>query len=110
MIFQITDPEVAKAQGTIGVGTNKQKSIFGDIRMNVYKEPKKSKMAEALKELAMDSKDPMAMIEMPIEDLSTDLPNVAVGLDGGMSPKVKVKMSDVAIPQEDRVDLSEVVK
>lgn len=100
------EPSFIGAQGSIGVGVNGgQKAIFSRIVMTPIRIKKEEAASEALKEMSLGLvtlKGPK--LNMPMDELTPEsvlsapsIPNVAIGLDGGMAPnepEVKLDVSE----------------
>lgn len=97
--------DVDKGEGTFGFGTNKQKAYFSDVSMKPLKVPKAEKTKVETEELlalvnnmkiagpdgpnvpGADAPD----MELPAAASAEtpELPGAALGLDGGMAPKIE---------------------
>lgn len=107
---------LAQTQGTVGMGTNKQKAVFGNVRVEPIrlKKPEPAMDTEMLKELgSTDSSLAMSGVGLPnggdeispnmVVDVGS-LPGAALGKNGGMAPKSE------GVSQETKVVLQDVVK
>lgn len=108
IIAQVNDHGLGKTEGSIAVGTNRQKAVFTDISINAMR-VKKEKQQEDMKEMAV-AMSAVTDMEMPAVEVTVDTPDtppVALGINGGMAPKVKVTDSNVPIIAEDKVNMDE---
>jgi len=105
-VMSLNGFDVEKGEGTFGFGTNKQVAFFSDISMQPIPQPKSEK-AKIEKEdllalvagingpkLNVDGPNvnaPTPSVELPpsVSVASPELPNAALGLDGGMAPKIE---------------------
>lgn len=102
----MNEPSFVGSQGSIGVGVNGgQKAIFSRMVMTPIRIKKEEAASESLKEMSVNIAGPTMNLKMPMAELtpesvmfpSASLPNVAIGLDGGMAPnepEVKLDVSE----------------
>lgn len=108
IIAQVHDSGLGKAVGSMAVGTNRQKAVFTDLGINalrVKKEKQQDDMKEMAVAMAAAESAEMPAVEVTVE--TPDTPPVALGINGGMAPIVKVTDSNVPIIAEDKVNMDE---
>lgn len=100
---------VDTSQGSIGMGTNKQKAVFGNIRIEPIRLKKPEPSTQSDLKLDIDLENDSASIDAPevkpvdvVENPS--ISPVALGRNGGMAPKKQ------QISQEAALEISDVVK
>lgn len=87
--------EVDLGEGVFGIGTNKQTAYFSDLRMSPIRVPKAEKKLVDKEELMkmVDSLGggPDVDAELPVAPVmeTPELPTPALGMDGGMAPKIE---------------------
>jgi len=108
-LIEFTDSSLPKQKGSIGMGTNKQKAVFSDISTKPIRVKRKVAVdvemtVEMGKQDGVDA-DP-ASIELSPEAVTnnTAVPNVALGLNGGMAAKT----DDMS--QEEKINIEECLK
>lgn len=107
LVYTLKEPLFKGTQGSIGVGVNGgQKAIFSRIVMTPIRIKKEEAAAEGLKEMAINLEGPKLSIQGPSIGVeltpesvmkAPSIPNVAIGLDGGMAPnepEVKLDVSE----------------
>lgn len=97
--------QLDKTEGTIGMGTNKQKAAFGMVKVEPIrlKKPELAVETAALKEMDVGGA-PAAEISPAMVVDNGNVPNAALGNNGGMAPKKE------GISQEQKLKIEDVVK
>lgn len=96
LVYKLNEPSFKGAQGSIGFGVNGgQKAVFSRVIMTPIRIKKEEAASEALKEMAMNLtlEGPKIAAFNPMMELTPEsvltapsIPNVAIGLEGGMAP------------------------
>jgi hypothetical protein len=96
----LNEPSLIGSQGSIGVGVNGgQKVIFSRMVMTPIRIKKEAAAMESLKEMSVNLDVVPITVELSPEIVmkAPSIPNVAIGLDGGMAPnepEVKLDVSE----------------
>lgn len=99
--------QLDKTEGTIGMGTNKQNAAFGLVKVEPIrlKKPEPAVETAALKEMETGvGGAPAAEISPEMVVDNGNVPNAALGVNGGMAPKKE------GISQEQKLKIEDAVK
>lgn len=106
-LIEFTDSSLPRVKGSIGMGTNKQKAVFSDISTKPIRIKRKVAVdVEMTVEMGKQEGVDPAAVELSPEAVTnnTAVPNVALGLNGGMAAKT----DDMS--QEEKINIEECLK
>jgi len=106
-VIEFTDSRLPRMKGSIGMGTNKQKAVFADISTKPIRVKRKVAInVEMTMEPNMEGGVDPAAVELSPEMVMGNpaVPNVALGLNGGMAAKT----DDMS--QEEKINMEECLK